>query len=132
MGMLTRGELAWKAGVNPETVRFYERQGLLPEPVRSASGYRLYEPEDATRLHFIKRAQEIGFTLKDLSEMLNLDAVVRTDGGTAKLQIGRMISEAQAKIRDLERMKATLEQLVDECDSASPARGCPILDAFNA
>lgn len=127
---LTIGQVATAAKVNIQTIRYYERRGLFPEPRRTPSGYRQYTDDAVGRIRFIKHAQELGFTLQEVQELLELrvrrgaacDAVERTT--RAKIAVvGR-------KIRDLERMRCTLEKLAEACTAMRPTADCPILEAM--
>src|SRR5574342_138792 len=106
MKTLSVGQLAKEAHVNIETVRYYERRGLLPEPKRRESGYREYSPEEVFRIRFIKRAQELGFTLKEISELLGLRVDSKTTCAKVKKQADAKISDIEEKIRLLKKMKA--------------------------
>ena len=126
---LTIGQVAAAAAVNIQTIRYYERRGLFPTPRRTASGYRQY-PEDAeTRLRFIKHAQELGFSLKEIQELL----VLRVRHGAAcdpvEQKTRQKIELVERKIRDLERIRETLEQLAVACAARRPTDDCPILEA---
>ncbi len=130
MRTLSIGQIARQGGVGVETVRFYERQGLLEKPSRSESGYRQYPPEAVSRLHFIKKAKEVGFSLKEIKELLSL----RLDE-TATCQDVR--SRAEAKILDVEqklqaltRMKQALTDLTKACSGRGSVSECPILQSF--
>src|SRR4051794_20492053 len=118
MKPLTIGQLARRAGVGVETVRFYERQGLLEEPDRRASGYRQYPEEVVARLRFIRRAKDLGFTLGEIKELLAL----RLDPGATRADVRRQaedkLAAIAAKIHDLQRMQAALRRLTDACHSA--------------
>jgi len=107
MKSLTIGHLAKEAGVNLETVRYYERRGLLPRPPRSASGYRLFPTEAARRLRFIRRAQELGFSLTEIGELLSLRVSRRTTSTDIRARAEAKISDIEAKIKGLESMKKT-------------------------
>jgi len=132
MQALTIGQAARQAGVGVETVRFYERQGLLDAPPRRASGYRQYAPDIVARLHFIRRAKELGFTLKEIRELLSLRVAPETTCGEVKQQAEAKIADINAKLRDLQRMKMALAQLVDACSGSGPTSQCPILDALES
>jgi MerR family transcriptional regulator, copper efflux regulator len=125
------GQVATAAGLGVETVRYYERRGLIPEPARSDAGYRLYPADTVRRLRFIVRAKTLGFTLQEVGELLSLRA--RPGAGCADVQ-----SQAEAKIEDidarlvqLEAMKRTLSELVKRCDGQGSTSECPILDALS-
>jgi len=124
----TIGGLAKAAGVGVETVRYYQRRGLLPEPARPPGEIRRYSEDDARRLRFIRRAQAAGFTLDQIGELLALD---RTDdrARVRELATGRLAA-LDARIAELEQSRAALERLRGVC--ASGRKGpCPILDAFD-
>ncbi|HVJ81936.1 MAG TPA: heavy metal-responsive transcriptional regulator [Planctomycetia bacterium] len=130
MAALTIGRVAKAAGIGVETVRFYEREGLLEPPARKESGYRLYQADAVARLRFIRRAKELGFTLKEIRELfaLRLDrSATRRD---VRQRAAAKVTEIEGKIRDLERMKKTLSDLSATCHGDGPADGCPILKAL--
>ncbi len=132
MNGLTIGKLAKKAGVGIETVRFYERQGLIAEPPRTASNYRLYPENDANRLRFIKKAKNLGFTLNEIKELLSLRHDPKASKADAKHRTLKKIEDIQQKIHDLSRMKEALESLAEACDGHGPTSECPILEALEA
>src|SRR5437879_12487138 len=105
MQSLTIGHLAKETGVNLETVRYYERRGLLPKPPRSASGYRLFPAEAARRLRFIRRAQELGFSLREIRELLALRVSPREKSTENQAREVAKIAAREAKIKNLENMK---------------------------
>jgi len=131
MKSLTIGRLAKEAGVNLETVRYYERQGLLPKPPRSASGYRLFPTDAARRLRFIRRAQELGFSLKEIRELLSLRVSRTTKSRDIRARTEAKIADVDAKIRSLESMKRTLRKLTNVCDRCAPLSDCPILESLD-
>ena len=130
METMTIGQLAQEAQVNVETIRYYERRGLVPEPSRRESGYRQYERDDIARIRFIKRAQGLGFTLQEIAELLDL----RVDPGTTcadiKVQAEMKITDIAEKIQVLQRMKKVLVQLTAACDAQAPTGQCPILESL--
>ncbi len=129
-GSLRIGQVAEAAEVHIETLRYYERKGLLPLPPRTLSNYRLY-PEDAVlRVRFIKRAQELGFTLVEIRELLELGQ--QKDGDCAEIcQRARdKIQEIEAKIASLRAMKRSLTRLEGACAGSGPLSECPILEAM--
>ena len=126
----TRGSLAQVAGVNLETIRFYETKGLLPFPERNASGYRQYDASDAQRLRFIKRAQDLGFTLREIKELLSLRALPKGSNQAVKQLAEEKIEAIAAKIRDLKQMKQALIKISAECDGHGTTSECPILQAM--
>ncbi len=127
---LTRGELARQGGVNIETVRYYERRGLLPEPPRSQSGYRLFSKDDLRRVRFIKRAQELGFSLKEIQELLALRVEPQSTRADVRQRAEAKIANIDEKIRQLRAMKKSLQRLTASCSGIGPACGCPILESF--
>ena len=128
---LTIGKVASRAGVGVETVRFYERQGLLQEPDRRASGYRQYGEDVVARLRFIRRAKELGFTLKEVAELLALrhdPAATRSD---VRERVRAKVEDIEAKVRDLQRIRGVLLGLAETCLGHGPADDCPILRAID-
>lgn len=128
---LTIGKVAKLAGVGIETIRFYEREGIIEEPARRASGYREYELEIVTRLHFIKRAQELGFSLKEISQLLKLQTTSKQTCAEVKRRAEAKLGEIEAKIRDLKRMQKVLRQVTVACVASKPIEDCPILKCFD-
>ncbi|NLE26812.1 MAG: Hg(II)-responsive transcriptional regulator [Clostridiaceae bacterium] len=130
MNNMTIGKLAKQCGVGVETIRFYEREGLIEEPQRRDSGYRQYPEETARRVRFIKRAKELGFTLKEIRELLDL----RLDGEQACDEVRSLaeakIADIEEKIALLQRMRTTLGELVVACKSNKKTEPCPILRAI--
>ncbi len=124
------GEVARQAGVNVQTLRYYERRGLLPEPKRSDGNYREYEAGTASRVRFIKRAQALGFELEEIKELLDLhDAPNRAPAKVRRLAEDKL-AEIERKLGELERMRGVLRGLVTQCRNRSRNRQCPILDAL--
>ena len=134
MGMTVKprtiGNLAKDAGVNLETVRFYERQGLLNKPPRSASGYRLFPADAARRLRFIRRAQELGFSLAEIRELLSLRVSRTTTSAEIRSRAEAKIADVEAKIKSLEAMKQALRKLTKTCAGCRPVAECPILESL--
>jgi len=131
MGDLTIGRLARRAQVNVETIRYYERRGLIPKPPRSSSGYRLYPQEAVTRIRFIKRAKELGFSLKEISELLSLRVEPNTTCGDIRRRAEAKIVDIEGRIETLQRMKRALMELVALCQGRGPISECPILEALD-
>lgn len=128
---MTIGQVARKAGIGVETVRFYEREGLLEEPERRASGYRQYGEEAVRRLRFIRRAKELGFTLREIAELLALrhdPGATRTD---VRERVRAKVEDIEAKVRDLQMIRAVLLSLGETCQGHGPATDCPILEAID-
>ncbi len=128
---LTIGHLAKEADVNLETVRFYERRGLLAKPQRSASGYRLFPSEAARRLRFIRRAKELGFSLKEIRELLSLRVSRAASCADIRARAEAKITDIQAKIRSLESMEKVLRKLTRACAGSGPVAECPILESLD-
>ena len=126
---VTRGLLARESGVNPETIRYYEKIGLLPEPRRSEGGHRIYSDSDQQRLYFIRRCREMGFTLEEVRELLTL--VDRQQASCERVQGIAMAHAASIgrKIDDLMRMQKTLQELADRC-SGEQVPDCPVIEAL--
>lgn len=125
----TRGKLAKRAGCHVETVRYYEKIGLLLPPERSAGGHRLYNPDDQRRLRFIMRGRELGFSIDELRSLLSLvDSKTFTCGEVHSLSIDHLGSVRQ-KIADLKRLERTLSRISDECGGGAVPE-CPIIDAL--
>lgn len=126
------GELSRRAGCNIETIRYYERIGLLPNPARSESRYRLYDPGDVRRLTFARRARELGFSLDEVRALLALsaDTGLETCAEVRELAVGHL-TDVRAKIADLRAMERALVHAVRRCDAGEPA-GCPLIDALSA
>lgn len=117
MEKITIGKLAEMSGVGVETVRFYQRKNLLREP-KITSGFRTYNEEDSQRIIFIKRAQELGFTLAEVKELLELNTRPRMTCGTVKIKTQTKLKEIEDKIADLNRMKESLTRLACACDAS--------------
>lgn len=127
---LTIGKLALAAGVNTETIRFYEKKGLLKQP-RKRGGFRYYQGDYVDRIRFIKRSQELGFTLSEAKELLDLKIKEKAKCSDVLSKTEEKISEINQKIKDLKRMKKSLEGLASCCvDSKQALSDCPILDCF--
>jgi Cu(I)-responsive transcriptional regulator len=123
-------ETAREAGVNTQTLRYYERRGLLPKPARRGSGYREYSDEAVRLVRFIKRAQELGFSLDEVEELVRLRGVRRGDRHRVRAIAERKIADIDRKIAQLRSMRAALRQLVDACHRGAAAE-CPIIEALN-
>ena len=130
MNALTIGQLAKQADVGVETVRFYERQGLLEEPDRRASGYRQYDEGVVRRLQFIRRAKELGFTLKEIRDLLSLRVDPTTTCADVKQRAESKLTDIEQKIRTLQRMKRALVKVTNSCSGSGPTSECPILEAI--
>ena len=125
---LSIGKIAKKAGVGIDTVRYYERNGLLSPSTRLASGYRVYGDLELARLCFIRRAQKLGFTLKEISSLLNLSA--RRNIAQVKRAAQTKLEDVDARIADLRRVRDGLALLIEACPGHGQASHCPILQAL--
>jgi MerR family mercuric resistance operon transcriptional regulator len=131
MKPLTIGQIARHAGIGVETVRFYERQGLLAEPVRMKSGYRQYTEDVVVRLRFIKRAKELGFSLKEIRELLALRVDPDTTCAEVRKRAEEKVIDVEAKIEALKKIRKALKKLTAACSGQGPTSECPILDALD-
>ncbi|HZI23108.1 MAG TPA: MerR family transcriptional regulator [Gemmatimonadales bacterium] len=127
---LTISQVAGAADVNIQTVRYYERRGLVPTPRRTPAGYRQYAEEAVARLRFIKHAQELGFSLKEIQELLNLRARHASACDAVAQRTRAKIRLVQNRIADLRRMQRTLQRLAAACAARRPTDDCPILEAL--
>ena len=130
MESMTTGQVAREAGVNVETIRFYERKGLIKDPPRRESGYRQYPLRVVNRIRFIKRAQELGFSLKEIEELLDLRAEGQDACPDVQERAEAKILDIKNKLHTLDRMKTVLEKLIDECSHHMPEDACPILESL--
>ncbi len=124
------GQLAKAADVNVETLRYYERRGLLPEPPRQASGYRIYPESSIDRLKFIKGAQALGFTLEEILDLLNMRLDTDANRTDVRKRAREKVNHIQEKIRALQEMEHALNQLISQCHGDGSAADCPILEAI--
>ena len=125
------GQLANSAGVAVDTVRYYERQGLLPPPQRRDSGYRRYGEEDVLRLRFIRRAKGLGFTLEEITGLLELSTRRHGDMGDLKQAAGNRLQALDVRIAELQRLRIGLKELIDRCPGHGELATCPILAALS-
>jgi MerR family mercuric resistance operon transcriptional regulator len=128
---MTISQVARLAGVGVETVRFYEREGLLPQPTRPETGYRQYSLDTVSRIQFIKRAKELGFSLKEIAELLALCEAEDATCADVKQRALSKIVDVERKVEDLTHMKGALMKVVDLCTGSGPLSDCPILDALD-
>ena len=128
MSGLTIGKLAEEAGVAVQTVRFYERRGLIADPPRRPSGYREYPVATIRRLSFIRRAKELGFSLREIEELLALRMEPTASCGEVRKEIRDKLDDVRERIRDLKRMESALDELYAQCESTDPLGDCPMLD----
>lgn len=128
---MTIGKLAKEAGVGVETIRFYERKGLIRKPPKRDSGFRTYSGEEVTRIRFIRRAQELGFTLREVKELVELQSKKKMTGGQVQKKADQKIEEIRQKISDLKKMEESLSQLSRLCGAGEQsAKECKFLDCF--
>ena len=127
MDDMTIGRLAKAAGVHLETIRYYQRRGLLAEPMRPAGGVRRYGKDAVARLGFIRRAQEVGFTLDEVKALLKLGETPSCRG--ARTLAAGKLELIESRLRDLERMRGALADLIGQCD-AGHERHCPIIESL--
>lgn len=132
MTLLNIGQVAKQTGVTVETVRFYEKQGLIEAPQRSDSGYRQYPRETVKRVRFIQHAKEVGFTLKDISELLTLRQEPGTSCADIKIRAARKIEDIDKKIRELQRIREALGRMVMKCRGRGALSECPILEELES
>ena len=131
MKLLTIGKVAEQAGVGIETIRFYEREGLLEKPTRSASGYRQFNVDVVKRLTFICRAKELGFTLKEIKELLSLRVDSEFCCEDVKAKVGVKIADIESKVATLRKIKKALVRLSTACGKRKQTAECPILEALD-
>lgn len=124
------GELAQRAGVGIDTVRYYEREGLLPKAPRLASGYRVYDQNDIRRLRFVRRAKALGFTLPEIRELLALSSHRDDDMAAMKAAAIAKLTDVHAKLAELNRIREGLELLIASCPGHGSLDDCPILNAL--
>ena len=124
---LTIGFLARAADVNVETVRYYQRFGLIDEPAKPIEGYRVYPPETVDRLRFIKRAKQLGFSLKEITELLDLGEGHCDD---VRIRAEMKRTHVNEQIKDLKKLKNTLDTLIKSCQTETGTTRCPIVETL--
>lgn len=124
------GEVAKRADVNKETVRYYEQRELIPKPDRRRSGYRIFTQRHIDQIKFIKRAQQLGFTLTEIKELLELRLDEESSCSEIKEEAQQKYQDVSEKIKDLQRIRETLTALIDSCSEDGPIGDCPILEAL--
>ena len=132
MKRLTIGKVAQQAGVNVETVRFYQRKGLVERPVPKSTSFREYPSGTCERIVFIKRAQTLGFTLKEIAELLSLADNPSGKRSEVRALAEKKLNAIREKLLDLGRMEQTLSALVGKCSGRGRISGCPIIDAITS
>ncbi len=129
--LFTISKLAQKAGVGVETIRFYERKGLIRQPAKGRASFREYSPNEIGRIQFIKRAQEIGFTLSEIQEIFALEQNSRVRCSELKKRVDGKLQEVETKIFDLQQMKKSLARLSNACDQGiNSVKECKVSDCF--
>lgn len=131
MAGLTVGKVAARAGVKIDTLLYYERQGVIAPPERNGSNYRIYTEDAVLRVRFVKRAQELGFTLAEIKQLLELRVSEDASCADVRDQALAKVTDLDQKIRSLQAMRRVLSKLADECSGQGPVSECPILDALN-
>ena len=131
MQTMTIGRLAKEAGVNIDTIRYYERHGLLPRASRRASGYREYARADVARLNFIRRAKDLGFSLADIGELLSLSQDRHNDMRGVKLKAEDRLVDVEQRIRELQKVRRGLKALIAACPGHGELATCPIVAALS-
>lgn len=132
MNGLTIGKVARRAGLAIDTVRYYEREGLLEKPGRTSSGYRQYPADAVARLRFIRQAKELGFTLSEIRELLALKVAPGKSCADVRARAEAKIADIEQRVAQLNRMKRALTKLAVACSGRGPTSECPILDAMEA
>jgi len=132
MDGFTIGQVAKQANVNIETLRYYERRGLIPRPRRTVANYRVYSSDNLRRVKFIKQAQGLGFSLQEIKKLLALRATPRARCADVRTYAAHKIEDIDEKIRSLARMRKTLEKLIAECSGEGPVTQCPILESLDS
>ena len=126
----TRGDLARATGCNIETIRYYEKTGVLPDPPRTDAGYRIYSTAHATRLRFILRARELGFSMEDIRGLMGLEDGAAPTCAEVKERTERHLADVRARIADLRRIESVLAETASRCSGAE-VPDCPVLDAIS-
>lgn len=130
MERLTISKVAKQAGVNLETIRYYEAEGVLPKPLRTPSGYRVFSEDSVHRLRFIKRAQQLGFSLKEIKELLALQLKPGVTCADVRAKAEAKIADVDAKIGHLKAIRKALAQMAGQCSGRGPVSGCSILQTL--
>ena len=131
MDTLTIGQVAKQTGIGIETIRFYERKGLIDEPSRRESGYRQYTNDVVRRLTFIQQAKTLGFSLNEIHELLSLRSLPGVTSREIKQMAQAKLGDIGQKIKMLKRMQKALKNLVDQCPGVGPTDECPIIEALD-
>lgn len=129
MNTIGIGELARRSGVGHETIRYYERESLVPRPPRTAANYRRYPLSAVTRLRFIRMAKGLGYTLDEIRELLSLQDA-NGDRAEVKKLAGHKLRQIRARIGELQRMELALAKMYRRCSGTGPVEGCPIIETL--
>ena len=129
---LTIGKVARSAGLAIDTVRYYELEGLLEKPARTTSGYRHYRPDVVARLRFIRQAKDLGFSLREIKELLSLRVEAGRSCADVRARAERKIADVEQRVATLMRMKRALAKLASSCSGRGPTSECPILEALGS
>ena len=132
MSGLTIGQLAVSAGVNVETIRFYERKGLLKQPEREEGRIRRYSADARRRLTFIRGARDLGFTLQEVGELLSLRQDPKATRSDVRGRTMAKLEDVDRRIEFLEEVRSSLKTLLQQCEGYGPASNCPILDSLES
>ena len=125
------GEFARLAGVNLQTVRYYERQGLLPKPARSSTGYRVFSSDNLHRLQFIRRAKRAGFSLIEIRKLLSLRTIPGATRAEVRARAEAKVADIDAKIKNLKAMRSSLQKLIEGCQGSGSLKDCSILESLD-
>lgn len=128
---MTLGQLARACGLGRETIRYYERRGLVQRPPRSPAGYRQYDGSAARRVRFIRQAQSVGFSLEEIADLLAMRVVRENQCAEVKARFQRKVADIDARIATLQRMRRAVLDLAASCVGAGPIPDCPILRALD-
>ncbi len=129
----TISKAAYRAGVGVETIRFYERKGLIEQPPKPrGTGFRVYPTETVHRIRFIRQAQELGFSLREVQDLLSLRADPESDSADVRERAAAKLAEVKRKITELERIRAALEDLIAACPGRGALRNCSIMETLRA
>ena len=128
---MTIGQIAKQTGLSVEAIRFYEKEALISPPERSQSGYRMYQPDVVKRVNFIKQAKAVGFSLKEIRDLLSLKASEATCCGDIHAVATEKIEEIDTKISELKNMRNILANLAAQCETSADLSECPILDSLD-
>ena len=126
----TIGSVAREAGLGIDTVRYYEREGLLQKPARAANGYRQYSADAVARLRFIRQAKELGFSLNEIKELLSLRVTPGKSCADVRAHAEHKIADVDRRIASLKRVRGVLVKLASACSGKGPVTQCPILEAL--